>query len=107
MRLKNSPALRRGVIASILLHVGVVGALVIGMPSRSPEEPPPETEVSMVFEGGAATSMQAAEAGTVAAPADTPETTQKPPAPEPPKPQPEEPPPPPPPPRALLHLRPG
>ena len=93
-----SPLLRRGAIASGLLHIAVLLALLIGLPGSTPEEPPQETEVSMMFEGSAQSSMQAPTPGEVAAPADLAQETPKPPSPEPPKQAPEEAPPPPPPP---------
>ena len=90
--------LRRGAIASLVLHLAVVLVLLVGLPAREPEQPPPETEISMVFEGSATSSMQAPVPGQIAAPADLAEPTPKPPAPEPPKKAPAEAPPPPPPP---------
>jgi protein TonB len=87
--------MRRGAIISVVLHVLVLALLLIGIPFwKTPEEPPPDDTVAMVFDSAAATSMS----GQTSAPADTPDPNPAPPAPEPSKPQPEEPSPPPPPP---------
>ena len=51
-----SPLLRRGAIASIVLHLLVLLVLVVGLPSSTPEPLPPETEVSLQFEGSSASS---------------------------------------------------
>ena len=72
--------------------------MLVGLPARDAEPPLPETEISMLFEGSATSSMQAPTPGQVAAPADLAQPTPKPPSPEPPKQAPEEAPPPPPPP---------
>ncbi len=58
MRERMSPGLRRGAAVSVALHVLVAVLLLVGIPfSRTPEEPPPETAVSMVFDGPAQTSL--------------------------------------------------
>jgi hypothetical protein len=92
--------LRMWVIVSAGLHVAVVLALLLGLPSFSQkEEEPPETTVAMVFQGPAKASMQAPAPAQVPAPAKevapvAPQVTEAP------KPEPIEaaPPPPPPPP---------
>jgi protein TonB len=86
--------MRRGAIISVVLHVLILVLLLVGIPFwKTSEEPPPDDTVAMVFEGAAATSMNA----PTTAPADTPEPNSAPPVPEPPKPVSPVPQPPPPP----------
>src|ERR1700722_19846732 len=55
-----TPGMRIGLIVSAVLHVVVVLALLFGLPSSTPkDEEPPETTVTMVFQGTAKSSMQA------------------------------------------------
>jgi len=105
-----SPRMRKALIASAAFHAGVLVFLLVGLPSMSPkEEPPEETTVAMVFQGTAKSSMLAPTPAKVPAPSK--ETA--PPAPPvttPPKPVPEEsapPPPPPPPPPPQTHQEPA
>lgn len=93
-----NPELRRGAAVSAGLHVLVLAILLIGLPLFRAPEAPPEEAVDMVFQGTAASSMQAPTPAPVPAPATTPVPLPVPPAPQPPAAQPNEAPPPPPPP---------
>jgi TonB family protein len=84
--------MRHGAIISAVLHVLVLALLVVGIPFwKTPEEPPPDDTVAMVFDSAGAASMNAPTPAEAPAAADTPEPNPAPPTPEPPKPQPEEP----------------
>ena len=49
--------MRRGAAVSVALHVAVLLLFLVVLPSReTPEEPPPETAVAMVFDGTAQTA---------------------------------------------------
>jgi len=90
-----SPYLKRAAALSALLHLIVLLAMVVVLPTSVPPEAPEEAGVEMDFQQP---SRKAMAPGRIAAAANTPQPTPTPPAPTPPKPQPEEPPPPPPPP---------
>ena len=47
-----SPLLRRGAIASGLLHIAVLLALLIGLPGSTPEEPPRSEEKATLRPSG-------------------------------------------------------
>jgi hypothetical protein len=96
-----SPALRRGAIISGAVHASILLLLLLGLPLIGQKEEPPETAVSMVFDGTAESSIHAPEPAPVPAPAPAPTVTPAPQAQLPPKPQPTEaaPTPPPPPPQ--------
>ena len=96
---RTSRPLRRGAVASVVLHLNIVLALLIGFNHETPSEPPEERTISMLFEGIAPTTRRGEAPAPIAA-ANTAETNPEPPAPEPPKPAPAEPPPPAPPPPA-------
>jgi hypothetical protein len=93
-----TPPLRVGLIASAVLHVLVILALLIGLPDFTHErEPPPDTAVAMIFQGPPQPSNKA----PTPAPNAAPDSNNAPPAPPvttPPKDEPVAPPPPPPPP---------
>ena len=105
-----SRRLRIAAIVSAVLHICVLVVLLVGLPSMTPkEEPPEETTVAMVFQGTAKSSMLAPTPAQVPAPSK--ETAPPaPPVPTPSKPQPTEaapPPPPPPPPPPQAHVEPA
>jgi outer membrane biosynthesis protein TonB len=89
-RVGMSKPMRRGLIASALAHVLVLGAVLFGLPRLQTDEPPPEEQtVAMVFEAPAETSVRAPTPSPTPAPAQevappAPATTQAP------KPQPTE-----------------
>jgi neural Wiskott-Aldrich syndrome protein len=89
-------ALRRGAIISVALHAAILAALLISLPVTTPPEPPEETTVAVVFNGTAASSMQASTPATIPAQTNAPPAPPAPPVTEQPKPQPIEAPPPPP-----------
>ncbi|WP_158802641.1 hypothetical protein [Acidisoma sp. L85] len=95
-----TPEMRRGAIASGVLHVVLLVALLISLPSKKPDDTQELAAVSVDFVGPVAPAQQADKTGKVAAPADTATTVQAPKATQAPTPQPLEdaPPPPPPPP---------
>ena len=101
--------LRGCLIASAVLHVGLLVFLLVGLPSRTPkEDEPEETTVAMVFQGTAKSSMLAPTPARVPAPSKE-AAPPAPPVTTPPKPQPVEaapPPPPPPPPPPQTHAEP-
>jgi len=91
-------ALRRGAAISVVVHIAIIAALLIGIPEATPPKPPPETAVAMIFTGTAAKTTQAPTPAPTPAPAQAPPLPPAPPTTTPPKPQPIEAPPPPPPP---------
>ena len=95
---RMSKPMRRGLIASVLLHVCIPVAFLIGFIHESPPEQEEEQTIAMMFEGAATPSRRGDAPAPVAAAQNTPEPSPEQPAPEPPKPQPTEAPPPPPPP---------
>ena len=102
--------MRNGLIASAVLHVGVLMFVLAGLPSRIPkDEEPPETTVAMVFQGTAKSSMLAPTPAQVPAPSKE-VAPPAPPVTTPAKPQPVEaapPPPPPPPPPPQTRVEPA
>ena len=93
-----APPMRRGLIASVLLHLSIPVALLVGFIRETPKEPEEEQTIAMMFDGSAPTTRRGDAPAPIAAAANTPQPLPEPPAPEPPKPQPTEAPPPPPPP---------
>jgi neural Wiskott-Aldrich syndrome protein len=96
--LARNPRLRTGGIISLMLHVGVILALLITLPNWKPEEEKePDTAVEMIFDGKAKTTIKAPTPAPIPAPSRE-ITPPAPPVTEAPKPEPIEAPPPPPPP---------
>src|ERR1700712_3991738 len=95
-----SPEMRRGVIVSGVLHVLLLAALIISLPSKKPDDTQDMAAVSVDFVGPVAPAQQADKPDQVAAADNTPTTVQAPKATQQPTPQPltDAPPPPPPPP---------
>ncbi len=95
-----NPPMRRAAGASAALHVLLLVALIVSLPSRKPDEQPDLSAVSVDFVGPAAPVQQSDATGKTAAPTKTPTPVQAPKATQAPTPQPlsDAPPPPPPPP---------
>jgi hypothetical protein len=98
-----NPPMRRAAAASVVLHVLLLAALIVSLPSRKPDDTQDLAAVSVDFVGPPAPAQQAQEMNKNAAPANTPTVVHAPKATEAPKPTqlvdaPPPPPPPPPPP---------
>ena len=85
-----SPLLRRGAVASGIVHAVVFAALLLGLTLRLPEEPPETVTVDLAEVQGdpsEAPLLSPVEAPTPAT-VQAPEVVSAPPSPEPPKPEP-------------------
>ncbi|MBO1358533.1 energy transducer TonB [Acetobacter sacchari] len=101
-RRSETVLMRRSAVMSGLLHLAILLAAVLSLPTPKPPEPEEPPPVEMQFEGasGGGAPARAAKPAPQPAPAPAPIPSPEPPTPTPPKPQPTEetPPPPPPPP---------
>jgi hypothetical protein len=95
-----NPPMRRAATVSVVLHVLLLVALIVSLPSRKPDDAQDLTAVSVDFVGPAAPAQQAQQQNTAPAPANTPTVVKAPTATQAPQPTPlvDAPPPPPPPP---------